>query len=263
MARAVSAETHCDQCQPGSKVAKDLNIYLGQIYGYIKKGLVENHKVGGYPEGKGVEVVPDEVRAAMAQSRRGGGKTKSGKGPVGGKGTRGSRKATDDGALPAATRKAKRKIGEIVSFDGGQNGSSTVAKGPRMTLAQVIASNGRLTFLDDGGRKRTYSGGQIDNIVMSTERLSTLLGKGLAHIEHPTFVLGMVLFAFVTEGKLDLAESLEKWMIKHDISVVVPDILDLDDDDEEPIVRGAVVTREELEAEASDDDDDEEEDDDD
>lgn len=235
------------EIQPASKVAKDLGIYLGQIYGYHKRGLVKNHLVGGYPEGKGMTVDPDEVKAAWMGSKK--------KGPRDPSKKRASKRANggaDVGSEPAEPRTRKLKAGTIVSYENGRSAGAHEAGKPRYTVAQVLSSTGRLTFLDDGDHRRHYEGTQIDNTVFGTERLSTMLAKGVVRIEHPAPVLGMVILSLILENKVAVAESLEKWMEKNGLEVVIPEIIDLEDEDDEPEpVRSAPILA------GADDDDDE------
>lgn len=233
-------QTHCDKCQPGAKVARDLGIYLGQVYGYIKRGLVENHKVGGYPEGKGVEVEPEQVRAAWMQSKK-----KGPRDPSKPRASKAKRVRNEDGTLEPAAKARRLPAGTIVSYERGRAANGHEAGKPRYTVAQVLAANGRLTFLDEGDKRRHYDGTQIDNIIYGTERLSTMLAKGVARIEHPVPLLGMILLSFVMEGKMELAASLEKWMEKNDVPVIVPELIDLDEDDEPEPVRGKPILAEE------------------
>jgi hypothetical protein len=231
--------------EPGAVVAKAQGIYLGQIYAYIKKGLVVNHKVGGYPEGKGVEVDPDEVSAAMAHSRRkGGGPGKGKSGYV----RKADRPARADTERPEPAKTRKLKSGTIVSYDRGRAANGYNFQAPKFTVAQVIGANGRLTFMDDGDHRQSYGGVQIDNIVFSTDHLSLLMAKGAARIEHPVPVLGMVLLSFIMEGKVELAESLEGWLIANDVPVQIPEIIDtLDEAEDDEPVRGQVITGDEDE----------------
>lgn len=219
------------ELEPGAKVAKDLGIYLGQIYNYVKKGLVTNHKEDGYPTGKGLIVDPDEVKAAMGKSRRKGG------GP--GKGKSGYVRKAD--RVPKGEGEERRQVkarrlptGTIVSYEGGQLATTdrTHARPPHYNLATVLGTTGHLTYLDKGRRYVHYNGMQIDNVVFGTDRLSTMLARGVAHIEHPVNVLGMVLLAFVTEGKTELAKSLEGWLEENDLPVIIPEILSEPDDED-------------------------------
>lgn len=226
--------------EPGAKVAKDLNIYLGQIYGYIVKGTVKNHKADGkhvIPGGKGTLVDPDEVRAAMSSGRR------KSTGPGKGKSSyvrKADRAARNDEAKPEPIKARKLAAGTMVSYERGRTANGTTVGQPKYTVAQVLGSTGKLTYLDEGNRRRHYEGTQIDNVVFFTDRLSTMMARGVAKIEKPTAVLGMILLSFIMDDQLDTAKSLEAWMVKNDIDVVIPEVMDLEDtdDDEAEPVRG-------------------------
>jgi hypothetical protein len=97
----------------------------------------------------------------------------------------------------------------------------------------VVGSTGQITFLDDGNRRVHYSGMVIDDLVFTTQRLSYMMARGVAHIERPHAVLSMVLLSFVLEGKVDLAQSLEDWMTSEGLDVQVPEIMDVPEDTED------------------------------
>lgn len=202
--------------RPAAEVAKELGIYLGQIYGYVKNGSVKNYKEGGYPHGKGLIVDIDEVRTAWSGRKKGPRKSSS-------KSSAHGRQA-EAGEAP---RKAKApRTGTIISYSRGQNAAEHTPKVPKFNIGQVVGSVGTLTFLDDGERRRHYTGTIIGPNVFSTEGLARMLARGVAHIERPVNLLGMILLQFVTEGKVELAESLEAWMEENDIEVLIPELID-------------------------------------
>jgi hypothetical protein len=228
------------ELEAGAKVARDLGIYLGQLYGWVKKGTVKNHKEDGYPNGKGLIVDPDEARAAWMASKK--------KGPRApreprAKGERGA----GNGRQPKAEapRTKRLKAGTIVSYEHGQSGSSYESHKPQFTIAQVLGSTGKLTFIDDGDHHIHYSGALIDNKVFTTERLSYWMARGVVRIERPHHVLGMVLLSFVMEGREDLAQSLEDWMEANELPVQVPEIMDLPDDEGDDEAAVAVASEDE------------------
>jgi hypothetical protein len=216
--------------EAGAKVARDLGIYLGQLYGWVKKGTVKNYKPDGYPNGKGLMVDPDEARAAWMGSKK--------KGPRKAKGaseaprTRRAKGAASGETGETTARTHKLAPGTIVSYAQGQPATDSYAHRPKYNIGQVVGTTGHVTFLDDGNHRVHYSGTVIDGIVFTTDRLSRMLARGIAHIERPTNVLGMVLLSFVATGKLELAQSLEDWMTGEGLEVVVPELLEPDDDDE-------------------------------
>src|SRR5450756_665882 len=218
--------------QPGAQVARDLGIYLGQLYGWVKKGTVKNYKVGGYPEGKGIEVDPVEAKLAWMSSKKKG--PRAAKTP-GQQARASSKQQKSEYGGSEAPRSKKLKTGTIVSYEQGQPGHADYARRPTFNVAQVVGSTGQITFLDDGNRRVHYSGMVIDDLVFTTQRLSYMMARGVAHIERPHAVLGMVLLSFVMAGEVDLAQSLEDWMTSEGLDVQVPEIMDIpeDTDDEE------------------------------
>lgn len=236
------------ELKPGAAVAHDLGIYLGQIYGYVKRGLVVNHKEGGYPEGKGLIVDPDEVKSAWMKSKKKRVDDGSRKGPQPQHGPRIKGQKSKDEAGDEV-RRTKRRLpdGTIISYENGQMASVLDGKAPRYTLAQVIGTTGHLTFLDDSNRRRHYSGTVIDNVVYGTDRLSLMLAKGIAHVERPTSVLGMLILAFVMEDKVDLAESLENWMISEGLEVHVPELMDIASEPDDDLYSVAAAKEEDTE----------------
>jgi hypothetical protein len=210
--------------EPGAKVARDLGIYLGQLYGWVKRGLVKNYKEDGYPNGKGLLVDPNEAKVAWMGSKK--------KGPRAPRAPR-EPKTTTRGATTEAPQAKKFKPGAIVSYEKGRGAGASEAGRPHYNVGQVLGSSGRLTFLDDGGRRVHYNGTQIDNVVFATERLSYWMARGVARIEHPVPVLGMVLLSFILDDKLELAKSLEEWMESEGLDVQIPEIMDLPTEDED------------------------------
>jgi hypothetical protein len=210
-----------------------LNIYLGQIYGWVKKGEIKNYLEGGYPEGKGILVDPNEVKIALLSSKRKGPRGPSKRKELDGGAVRRSRKGSNGEATPEPISR-RLPTGAIVSYSKGQGGGELIPKPPKFNVGQVIGSTGKLTFLDDGNHRRHYTGVLINNIVFTTERLGTMMARGIARIEHPVPLLGMILLAFVTEGRLELAQSLEDWMTNEGLDVMVPELLDVSDEPEGP-----------------------------
>lgn len=219
--------------EPGAKVAKDLGIYLGQIYAYIKKGTVTNHKVGGFPEGKGVEVDPDEVKAAMSSSRRRGGKG-GGKPKSSARVSRGDSVASE--AAREAAKEAKRmKTGSLVSYDKGLDPASGKSKG--FAIRAVVGGTSKLTYLSDANRYHIFS----------TATLRENVAKGIAHLERPEGILSLVIFNWIVAERVDLAASLEAWMEKAGLLVSIPDPIYEDED-------AHASVSEEAEEEEDDDD---------
>lgn len=229
---------------PGSAVAKELGIALAVIYNYVKNGSVKNHKADGYPVGKGIEVDIAEVRKA-----RGNKKTRAPK--AGSKPRAVKIKDPDSGETVTVSTKARKlQPGSMVSYERGRGAATdahAAAARPRYSVSSVLAATGKLTFIDEGDKHRHYDGTQIDNTVFGTERLSMMLAKGVARIEHPVPVLGMVILALIVEEKIELAASLEQWMIANDLDVHIPEIMDLEEDDYTPVAGQMIEADEEGE----------------
>lgn len=224
--------------QPGAAVARALGIYLGQLYGWIKQGKVKNFKADGYPNGKGVEVLLEEARAVWMTSKK--------KGPraarTPGQEARASSRRAKGEASTDAPRTKKLKAGTIISYEQGQPGHADYARRPTFNVAQVVGSTGQITFLDDGNHRTHYTGMVIDDLVFTTQRLSYMMARGVARIERPHAVLGMVLLSFILEDNIELAQSLENWMLMEGLEVQVPEIMDVPDevaDDEAAVAVGA------------------------
>lgn len=198
--------------EPGAKVAKDLGIYLGQIYAYVKKGAVTNHKVGGYPDGKGIEVDPEEVKAAMASSRRRGGK---GGGKPKGSAVRRSSSPTGSLAEEEAKRVAKAtkagfKDGQLLSYHKGVTPGKDYGHAVRVVAGKY---GSKITYLSENDRYHSFA----------TGTLREWIAKGVAHLESPEGILGLVMFSWISTGKVELAAGLEAWMEAHDLPVSIPD----------------------------------------
>jgi len=221
------------EAKPGAEVARELHIYLGQLYGWIKKGTLKNYKEDGYPNGKGVLVDPTEAKLVWMSSKRRGGSGPKAKGSSKASGGT-SRRAKGTGVSSEASvgpRQRRLAAGTIVSYAEGQMASDHLAHRPKYNIGQVVGTTGRLTFLEDGTHRVHYNGVQIDTVVFPTDKLAHMLARGVAHIERPINVLGMVLLGFVAAGKTDLAQSLEDWMTSEGLEVIVPELLEVEDED--------------------------------
>ena len=226
--------------QPGAAVARALGIYLGQLYGWIKQGKVKNYKEDGYPNGKGVEVLLEEARAVWMTSKKKGPRAARTPGQQARVASKRAKRAGEPADL--IPREKRLKPGTIISYEKGQPGHSDYARRPAFNVAQVVGSTGQITFLDDGNRRVHYTGMVIDDLVFTTQRLSYMMARGVARIERPHQVLGMVLLSFILEGNVELAQSLENWMLMEGLDVQVPEIMDVPEesaDDETAVAVGA------------------------
>lgn len=220
--------------QPAAQVAKELNIYLGQIYPLVQKGLVKNHKPDGkynVEGGKGLIVDIEEVRAAMSGSRKKGGK--GSRGPKAG--SRAHAKADPSGA--AIARRVSKEdfpVGTVISVK------------PYVPHIQFHAVTGRYRHMVYMDRKP----GATTDTLMWTDSARMLLAKGIAKIERPEAVLGMIMFSWLANDRLDLASGLEEWMESVGLEVAIPDPIVVDVPDEYELPEAP-----ELEEELSGDDD--------
>lgn len=194
--------------RPGAEVARELGIYLGQIYGYIKSGKVTNHKPAGE---KGTLVDPEEVKAARDGGRR-----------RGGKGGGAPREPKPEAA------KSRVKPGDIVSWDKGQMPGFD-AKGH--AVGQVTKVTARTVTMERPGVGSKY--------YFTQDRLGARMARDEVRLENPTGLLGMILLQWIRDDKIELAKSLEKWMDKHDIQVLIPELEEsgeIEEESAEPVV---------------------------
>jgi hypothetical protein len=196
--------------QPGSKVAKELGIYLGQIYSYVKKGTVVNHKEGGYPEGKGIEVDIEEVRAAMSKGR----------------GPRGSRtpkepKLDADGQPKQKRMKRSREVDHPTRSFKKLSPACPVDEDHGALLPNDSVEgkkNGKIwmcTHQAHDGRSRHHNAGEEP----PTQFTFT---EEEAHLPPTVGLFGRLMLNLITNQRLDVAEELEKLAEWADIPVWIP-----------------------------------------
>lgn len=223
--------------QPGAQVARDMGLALAQIYSLVKSGKVTNHKKDGYPIGKGLLVDPDEVTEARAGSRRKG----TGPGKSQGKATP-TRKELREGAADTigGRRGPKLKDGDIVSYHRGATPSAGAvpAKSKGHEIGVVLGHNRYHTYLE-GDRYHVFT----------TQKLNELMGLGIAHVERPVPLLGMIMLQWIRDEKVELAESLETWMEANGLEVVIPETIVAEEESD------SVAEPEPAEQLAGDDDD--------
>lgn len=221
--------------RPAAQVAKELGIYLGQIYPLVQKGLVKNHKPDGkynVDGGKGLEVDIDEVRAAMSSSRKRGGK--GSRGPKAG--SKAHARVDPEAAKAARAAKAAGKkdlsVGTMISFHKG---------------ASVLEDDGfRARVIDKGwtiyaitGRYRqhiayaVHNGVPTKNTMFFNDMFRNALARGSAKVERPEAVLGMIMFQWIATDHLDLAASLEEWCEANGLTVNIPEPVFIEDDEPE------------------------------
>lgn len=214
----------------GSVAAKEAGLALAQIYNYIRTGKVKNHKVGGWPEGKGIEVEMTEVLAARdaAQSRRSG---KAPRAPRQSKADRQEAQATMHEALDdeERTRRArKRASGE----DGNTVRLHRMDRTARHPVCPVNPAHGEVApaerdakakgvlkfhcwHQEHDGRPKGHPGG------FAPQTQSTFTEDEL-QTPQPVGALGVIMLGWITTGRTDLSESLESWMTKNKLPVWIP-----------------------------------------
>lgn len=214
--------------QPGSQVAKDLNIALARIYNYVKNGSVKNHKKNGFPLGKGIEVDPDEVRAAMEASAA----KRGNKAPRQPRQSKAKTQADNEAMHEALDEEEREKRARKRA--SGEDGNTVRLKrrevGQRHPACPIFPSHGMVAPVEvskgkpprfhcwnqeHDGRPRTHSGG------FAPATQSSFTEEEL-HIEQPAGRLGVIMLEWINAGRTDLAESLETWTTKNKIPVWIP-----------------------------------------
>jgi hypothetical protein len=196
--------------ESGSKVAKELGIYLGQIYGYIKRGTVVNYKDGGYPEGKGIEVDLEEVRAAMSRGRSRGPrapKVTGEAGPGGAVAVRRMKRSSKSIDRPVYRHSQLSPLcpvdpdhGNMISNEGAE-----AKKNGRIWMCTHNAHDGRprATGLPAPATQFTFTVEEVQ-------------------YPQPVGPLGRMMLDWIDSGNLDLASDLETWCEDHGIEVWIP-----------------------------------------
>lgn len=212
--------------QPGSQVAKDLGLALAQIYNHIKAGRVKNYKADGYPNGKGIEVDPDEVKAAIASMA---GRRKSSSAPKRTKVDKDAQAAMHD-ALDAESeeRKSRRKVGagdgNTVRLRRYERGAYYVcpvnpSHGSTYQMERAKGQKGPAQYhcshQEHDGRLKSHPAGfaPATQNVFTEEELS---------IPQPIGRLGAIMLEWIMAGRTDLSEGLEAWMTKQKLDVWIP-----------------------------------------
>lgn len=211
--------------EPGSKVAKDLGLALASIYGMIKSGKVVNHKKDGFPVGKGIEVDPDEVKAAMASKR-----TRAPKGESSGR--KASKAATeamhealdDDEVARRQRRRASGDEGNTVRLKRYERGN--------FIPCPVFPTHGSMYKMEGKGKDRfhcphqEHDGRTRNNpagFAPATQNVFTQDDLDLARSEPQLGRLGAIMLEWIYAGRTDLATSLESWLEKNKLPVWVPE----------------------------------------
>lgn len=188
---------------PGAQAAREAGVALGQIYQYIKSGKVTNHKKGGWPEGKGIEVVLDEVIAAKATGR--------------------TRKPKVEGE----EREKRPRVGRIKrskGFDRPAHAGTTFQSTPR---CPVDPDHGPLLPNDSAEGKKDgriwlcshQAHDQVGKHGMPTQLSFT---QEETEMPYPVGPLGRVMLNWIGDGKSDLAREFESWLVEHEIPVWIP-----------------------------------------
>lgn len=189
---------------PGSQAAREAGVALAQIYNYIKSGKVKNHKVGGFPDGKGVEVDLEEVLAAKSSGRAPRKPKVDAEGnPI--------VKATADGPKRMKRSKALREVQHTPYARSSLRGV------PR---CPVNPDHGYLISNDAGkGEKMWLCTHQGHDVVPPIQ-----LSFTHEEVNYPPQVgmIGRVMLDWIGSGHVDLAEDMEKFLVQHNLPVWIP-----------------------------------------
>lgn len=219
---------------PGSVAAKEAGLALAQIYNYIRKGLVKNHKADGWPTGKGVEVVLAEVIAARDSTAR---KPRAPKGSkASGAGGRVSRKARheEEVTMHEALDEEERERRARKRSSGDEGNSVRLTRADRSASkyppCPIFPEHGNVSPTDmkkgqspkyhcwhqsHDGRPRTHPGG------FAPATQSTFTQTEL-EMPQPAGRLGVLMLEWIIAGRTDLSESLEAWCVKNKLPVWIP-----------------------------------------
>lgn len=205
MAKATTSDI-----MPGAEVARELGIYLGQLYGWEKKGLNIHHEAPANAKSKSKTWVSlSEAQTHAANIKHKGPRATNADGTRSAKGPRPKSVKVE--------KRAKVKAGDIVSWDRGHMPDYD-SKGH--SVAQVTGQTGRIVHLE----------GQLShgshNFVFTTESLAHRMAAGLVKLETPESVLGMVLLQWIRDSQDALAISLGEWADANGVEVVVPELVE-------------------------------------
>lgn len=201
--------------KPGAEVARELGIYLGQLYGWERKGLNIHHTAPANAKSKS----KTWVSLSEAQAFAGTIKHKAPKHHADGTEVPKGPKAK---SVKAPTR-AKVKAGDIVSWDRGHVPGYD-EKGH--SVAVVTGQTGRIVHLEG---QLPLRGGH--NFVFTTESLAHRMAKGLVKLETPESVLGMVVLQWIRDAEDDLAISLASWADANGVDIIVPELIETSAED--------------------------------
>lgn len=228
---------------PGSVAAKECGIALAQIYNYIRTGKVTNHKVGGWPTGKGIEVVLAEVQAAASAPRKARAAKGSGKASASG-GGRVSRKARheDEVVMHEALDEAEQTRRARIRNSGDEGNTVRLRRLDRSTkypACPVNPAHGELALVtreSEGQKGRKKTAGAIQLQCWHQEhdgrpkghpggfapQTQSIFTEEEAMTPQPVGRLGTIMLEWIMAGRSDLSDSLETWMTKHKLPVWIP-----------------------------------------
>lgn len=195
---------------PGAEVARELGIYLGQLYGWEKKGLNIHHDPPANAKSKSKTWVSlSEAQTHAANIKHKGPRATNADGTKAAKGPRPKSVKVE--------KRAKVKAGDVVSWDRGRMPDYD-SKGH--SVAQVTGQTGRVIHLEG------HSPTGLHHYVFTTESLAHRMAAGLVKLETPESVMGMVLLQWIRDGEEVLAQSLEDWMDANGVEVIVPELVE-------------------------------------
>lgn len=223
---------------PGSVAAKECGLALAQIYNYIRTGKVTNHKKDGWPTGKGIEVVLDEVRAAQASTGR---KPRAAKGSAKSNGGSGkvSRKARhdDEVAMHEALDDEEQERRARKRASGSEGNTVRLVRRDRSTKyppCPVDPAHGELALVTREGAKvkagairlqcwhQAHDGRLRSNPAGFAPATQSVFTEEEANTPQPAGRLGVIMLEWIVAGRTDLSEGLESWMNKNKLPVWIP-----------------------------------------
>lgn len=214
----------------GSAAAKELDLALAQIYNYIRTGKVTNHKKDGWPIGKGIEVNLEEVRAAKAAIKT---RAPRGSTPKASRQTKATSKAAIHEALDDEAEEKKAKRAAARAHDNGGN-TVRLKRYERHTFysCPVNPGHGSLVKLDNNNKKgaaerfycshQSHDGRARSHGAGFAPPTQNVFSEEELRLPQPVGQLGEIMLNWIANGRTDLSESLEAWMIKNKLEVWIP-----------------------------------------
>lgn len=219
---------------PGAEVARQLDIYLGQLYGWEKKGLnIHQPQPPNATSKSKTWVSLSEAQALAGNIKHKAARSHTADGQPVAKGPRA--RAPKSSKIE---RRAKVKAGDIISWDRGR---AVDGETKGHSIASVTGTPGRLINLEG------MPHGNGHDYVFTSESLASRMAKGIVKLETPESVLGMVLLQWMRDEKDDLAVSLSKWLDDNGVDPIIPELIETPADEVAYTDEAEVVAEEEEE----------------